>query len=59
MNKIKPVIKVNLKISLIICHIRCTMNKPITNSNKAGKNFQVRPIAIKKSNIDIYVVVLI
>ena len=29
------------------------------NSNKAGKNFQVRPIAIKKSNIDIYVVVLI
>ena len=53
MNKIKPDIKTNLKISLMICHIRCTMNKPIMNSNKAGKNFQVRPIAIKKSNIDI------
>lgn len=51
MNKIKPVIKVNLKISLIICHIRCTMNKPIMNSNTAGKNFQVKTIAIKKYKI--------
>jgi hypothetical protein len=57
MNKIKPVIKVNLKISLMICHIRCTMNKPITNSKIAGKNFQVKAIAIKIIKYDIFVVV--
>lgn len=39
------------------CQISCITNIPKMNSNKAGKNFQVRPIAIKKSNIDIYVVV--
>ena len=53
MNKIKPDIKTNLKISLMISQISCITNIPKMNSNKAGKNFQVRPIAIKKSNIDI------
>jgi hypothetical protein len=53
MNKIKPDIKTNLKISLMISQISCITNIPKMNSNKAGTNFQVRPIAIKKSNIDI------
>lgn len=46
MNKIKPDIKANLNISLMICHTRCTMNKPIMNSKIAGKNFQVKAIAM-------------
>ena len=52
-NKIKPDIKANLNISLMIFHIRFTMNKPIMNSKITGTNFQIKTIAIKKSNIDI------
>lgn len=37
----------------MICHTKCTINKLRMNSNTEGKNFQIRPIAIKKSNIDI------
>lgn len=33
----------------MICQTRCTMNKPIMNSNKAGKNFQVKATAISKN----------
>ncbi len=35
----------------MINQTRCTMNKPIMNSNTAGKNFQVKTIAIKKYKI--------
>ena len=53
MPKIRIRIKPNLKISLMICQISCITNIPKINSKIEGKNLQVRPIAIKKSNIDI------
>ena len=47
--KMKIRINPNLKTSLMICQISCITNIPKMNSNKAGKNFQVRPIAISNN----------
>lgn len=45
--------KLALNTNLITCHISCIINKPIINSNMAGKNFHIKKIAIKVNSIDI------